>query len=73
MIEDSTSEDIDHVPELQELLQDREPTTELHNEPELSLDEEPEFVLEVSIVMRKSINRHITSNAKQRNSKSNTE
>ena len=49
LIEENTSEEIYQVPELQELLQDREPTVEHHEEPELSWDDEPDFALEVSI------------------------
>ena len=36
MIEESTSEDIYHVPELQELTQDRETIAEQHNDTKLS-------------------------------------
>ena len=49
MIEESTSEDIYHVPELQELTQDRETIAEQHNDTKLSQDDEPEFALEVSV------------------------
>ena len=49
MIEDSPSEEIYQVPELQELPQDREPTEGRQYEPELSWDEKPDFALEVSI------------------------
>ena len=49
MIEDSSSEQIYQVPELQELPPDREQIEERQYEPELSWDEETDFALEVSV------------------------
>ena len=44
MIEDNSNEEIDNVPEIPELLQDREPTVDQHEEPELSWDDEPDSI-----------------------------